>query len=90
MLPLLGEGETEDDRKNLCLTSRFSSVNVEIWLLGSPSAPKPRRTTIVLTSDYGSTHAQLVCPFYFLFRSRRRVDRPARASTLSTVRPRFH
>jgi len=59
MLPLLDEGETEDDRKNLRLTSRFSSVNAEIGLLGSPSAPKPRRTTIALTSDYGSIHAQL-------------------------------
>jgi len=45
--------------KNLRLTSRLSSVNAEIGLLGSPSAPKPRRTTIALTSDYGSIHAQL-------------------------------
>ena len=90
MLPLLDEGETEDDRKNLCLRSRFSSVKAEIWLLGSPSAPKPRRTTIALASDYGSIHAQLVRPFLFLSRSPRRADRPARASTLLTVQPRFH
>ena len=74
-LPLLAEGETEHDRKNLCLTSRFSSVNAEIWLLGSPSPstpaigpPKPRRTTIALSSDHGSISAQLVRPHH-------RVDR---------------
>ena len=90
MLPLLGEGETEDDRKNLRLTSRFSPVGAEIWLLGSPSTSKPRRTTIAFTSDFGSIHAQPACPFYFYFRSRRRIDRLARASTLSTAQPRFH
>ena len=59
MLPPLGDNEAEDDRKNLCLTSRYNSVNAEIWLLGSPSV---RRTTIALTSDHGSIHAQLVRP----------------------------
>jgi hypothetical protein len=63
MLPLLGENETEDDRKNLCLASRYSSVNAEIWLLGSSSGgTKPRRTAIALTSDHGSIRAQLVRP----------------------------
>ena len=64
VLPPLGENETEDDRQNLCLTSRNSSVNADIWLLG-PAVPagKPRRTTIALTSGHGSIRAQLVRPF---------------------------
>ena len=75
MLPPLGEDETEDDRKNLSLRSKFSSVYAEIWLLGSPgdsviSAHKPRRTTIALNSDHGSIHAQVVCPFIYPFFSR--------------------
>ena len=76
VLPPLNDGETENDRKNLSLTSKHSSVYADIWLLGS-SAPivsdsatgisKHRRTTIALTSDHGSIHAQLVCPFRPLF-----------------------
>ena len=89
MLPPLGENETEDDRKNLCLSSRNSSVNAEMWLLG-PGVPtsKPRRTTVVLTSGHGSIRAQLVHPFS----SRRPYDPDWRAScsTPSTVQPRFH
>ena len=41
MHPLLGDGEIEDDRKNLHLSSRFSSVNDEVWLLGSFPFPFP-------------------------------------------------
>lgn len=65
LLPLLGEGETEQDRKNLSLTSMFS-INTDIWLLSSSSGEsvtgmrKPQCTTIVLTSEFGSIHAQLV------------------------------
>ena len=65
MLSLLGENETEEDRKNLCVTSRNGSVNAEIWLLGSgvtEPAGKARRTTIALTSGHGSIRAQLVRP----------------------------
>ena len=65
MLPPLDENETEDDRKNLCLTSRNSSVHIEIWLLGpgvTVPTGKPRRTTIALTSGYGSIRTQLVRP----------------------------
>jgi len=67
LLPPLGDNETEDDRKNLSLTSKHSSVHADIWLLsGSPlpsesatSANKPRRTTIRLASEHGSIRAQL-------------------------------
>ena len=70
LLPPLGEGETEQDRKNLSLTSKYS-INADIWLLGSSSGEsvmgvrKPQRTTIALTSEHGSIHAKLV----YLFRS---------------------
>ena len=65
MLPPLGEGDTEDDRKNLCLSSGNGSVGAEIWPLGSGvtgPAGKPRRTTVALTSGHGSIRAQLVRP----------------------------
>ena len=70
ILPL-GEDKTEDDRKNLCLMSRFGSVHAEIWVLDTPGAPvigapNPRRTTMALTSDYGSICAQLVRRFIFI------------------------
>ncbi|KAG8216598.1 hypothetical protein J3R82DRAFT_6784 [Butyriboletus roseoflavus] len=64
MLPPLGDGKTEDDRKHLSLRSKFSSVHAEIWLLGSPrdsviDTHKFRRTTIALTSNHGSIRAQV-------------------------------
>ncbi|KAH0834982.1 hypothetical protein J3R83DRAFT_10697 [Lanmaoa asiatica] len=64
MLPPLSEDETEADRKNLCLRSKFNSVHAEIWLLGSPrdsviGAHKPRRTTIALTAEHGSIRTQV-------------------------------
>ncbi|KAF8427657.1 hypothetical protein L210DRAFT_3652516 [Boletus edulis BED1] len=68
ILPPLRQDDTEDDRKNLNLRSQNSSVNADIWLLGTPSsqdpesaigADKPRRTTIALISDHGSIRAQV-------------------------------
>ncbi|KAN0086178.1 hypothetical protein V8E55_007312 [Tylopilus felleus] len=67
LLPPLGDNQSEDDRKNLSLASKHSSVNAEIWLLPGSPVPsesatdtlKPRRTTIALASDHGSIRAQL-------------------------------
>ncbi|KAI9457928.1 hypothetical protein HD554DRAFT_1758305 [Boletus coccyginus] len=59
VLPPLAEDESEDDRKNLRLRSKSSSVHADIWLLGPQACLKHRRTTIALTSDHGSIHAVL-------------------------------
>lgn len=55
-LPPLGEGETEEDRKNLHLHTRDGSVDVDIWLAGHQEHSKihKRRTTLHVSSRDGS------------------------------------
>lgn len=90
MLPPLCDNKTEEDRENLRLKSKNSSVHADIWLLGpsgdaKPDPCKPRRTTISLISSHGSISAQVVRHFV-----------PAvhvadvRASELSTMPRRSH
>jgi len=64
LLPALAEGETEADRKNLRLSSKYGSISNKIWILNSSGGDdllvgERKRTTIDLASDHGSIRVQL-------------------------------
>jgi len=61
MLPPLCDNKTEEDRENLSVKSKNSSVHADIWLLGPSGDAKinPRRTTIFLHSSHGCISAQV-------------------------------
>jgi len=59
LLPPLGRGESESNRKNLKLMSANGAIDVEIFLLGQGPS---RRTTMDVKSSNGSVHVKLNAP----------------------------
>jgi hypothetical protein len=65
LLPPLGRGETEKDRKNLKLESSNGLIDVEVFLLGqrpSDGVKASRRTTIDIKSSNGAITVKLNAP----------------------------
>lgn len=70
MLPVLGPEETEEDRRNLKLTSGHGSVNADITLVGGQedvpleNSKSKKRVFLDVYSQYNTVNIKLVKPFY--------------------------